>query len=65
MSGPEPSGAIPPVKDIVRAALAEAGYPDADVWTEDRDGPVWIEGPPSDVIDKACEIANVAYGVTP
>lgn len=50
---------------IVRAALAEAGYPDADVWTEDPDGPVFIAGPPSAVIDKACDIANMAFGVTP
>lgn len=56
---------LPPVEDIVRAALSEAGYPDADVWTEDEHGPVFIEGPPPDVIDKACDIANMAYGATP
>lgn len=54
-----------PAEHIVRAALFEAGYPDADVWTEDEHGPVFIDGPPSDVIDKACEIANMAFGVAP
>ena len=64
MSADKTMAILPSVEDIVRAALMEAGYPDADVWTDDPDGPVWIEGPPSEVIDKACEIANLAYGVT-
>ena len=41
-------------------ALAEAGYPDADVWGVDDDGPWFCDNVPAEVWDRACELINAA-----
>ena len=46
------------IEQRLRMALAEAGYPDADVWGVDEDGPWFCENVSSAVWDRACEVVN-------
>ena len=46
------------VDNCLRMALAEAGYPEADVWGVEDDGPWFCENVPPAVWDRACEVVN-------
>jgi len=57
-SDPEWEAELEPVADRIRMALAEAGYPDADVYVDPTG--IMVDDAPDDVVERAWSLVNEA-----